>query len=384
MKSGNAADGGFSPVRWWGMVLKEFIQLRRDRLTFGLVVGLPIAQLILFGYAINADPKELPLAVVDPAPSEFTRELTQALDNTGYFQVTRRLASEEEARESLARGRELFVINFPADFTRLLVRGGRPAVLLEVDATDPGVSGQSLVAASQLARYGLKRGLAGPLKGLAAGPPPFDVELHRLYNPEGLTRYSVVPGLMGIILTITMVMMTSLAITRERERGTMENLLAMPLTPLEVMSGKMIPYILIGFIQSTIILLAAHFLFAVPIFGGISAIYLAAMLFVAANLAVGIAISSLARNQLQAIQMTIMYFMPNILLSGFMFSVLGQPGWAQVISNILPLTHFNRLIRGLVLKANTWPDLWPHLWPILLFTAIVMALAVKTYKRTLD
>ena len=382
-KSGNT-NGKFSLSRWWGIVLKEFLQLKRDRVTFGLIIGLPIAQLILFGYAINSDPKNLPVAIVDGAPSEFSRSLAMAMDNTGYFKITRRLTSEEAAGDTLARGRELFVVNIPPDFTENLVRGKRPAILVEADASDPSVSGQSVMAINQLAFTALKRELTGPLAHLAAGPAPFEVRLHRLYNPEGLTRYTVVPGLMGVILTITMVMMTALAVTRERERGTMENMLAMPLSPLEVMSGKIVPYIFIGLVQCAIILLAARLLFSVPLFGSLAAVYVASLLLITSSLAVGITISSMASNQLQAVQMTIMYFFPNILLSGFMFSVLGQPGWAQVISNILPLTHFNRLIRSIFLKGAAWPEMWTHVWPILIFTVAIMALAVKTYKRTLD
>lgn len=375
---------GFSVTRWWGVVLKEFLQLRRDRVSFGLIIGLPIAQLILFGYAINADPKDLPLAVIDNSPGDFSRSLTQALDNTGYFKVSRRLPDEAAGRRALAAGEELFVVNIPPDFNQRLVRGERPTVLVEVDASDPSVTGQSMMAISLLGEYGLKRELRGSLSHLTAQPAPFEVRLHRLYNPEGLTRYNTIPGLMGVILTVTMVMMTALAVTRERERGTMENMLAMPLTPLEVMSGKIVPYIFIGLVQSTIILLAAKGLFGVPIRGGLGAIYLASLLFVATNLAVGVTISSLARNQVQAVQVTIMYFLPNILLSGFMFSLLGQPGWIRVLSNLLPLTHFNRLIRGLFLKASTWPEAWTHIWPIALFTIIIMFVAVKTYRRTLD
>lgn len=374
----------FSWGRWWGIVLKEFLQLRRDRVTFGLVIGLPIAQLILFGYAVNADPKNLPMAIIDNDPSEFSRSLTMALENTGYFNITRRLAAEEDGVKTLGRGQELFVINIPSDFTEKLVRGERPSILVEADASDPSVSGQALMAVNQLPWLALKRELTGPLAGLVAGPPPFEVKVHRLYNPEGLTRYNIVPGLMGVILTITMVMMTSLAITRERERGTMENMLAMPLSPLEVMSGKIVPYVFIGLVQCTLILVAARLLFQVPLFGGLGAVYLSSLLLVVSSLAMGITISSVAANQLQAVQITIMYFMPNILLSGFMFSILGQPGWAQVISNILPLTHFNRLIRGIFLKASTWPEMWTHIWPILLFTSFIMAVAVKTYRRTLD
>ena len=208
--------------------------------------------------------------------------------------------------------------------------------------------------------------------------------VHRLYNPEAVTQYNIVPSLMGVILTMTLVMMTGLAITRERERGTMENLLAMPVTPLEVMTGKIVPYIAIGIVQATIILAAARYVFGVPFVGSVTALYGAALLFIACNLTVGITLSSLAANQLQAMQLTFFYFLPNILLSGFMFPFRGMPEWAQWIGSALPLTYFNRIVRGILLKGNDWPDLWPSLWPLMLFTLVVMAIAVRFYRRTLD
>lgn len=226
--------------------------------------------------------------------------------------------------------------------------------------------------------------LTGPLAYLNGRPAAFDVVLHRLYNPEGITQYNVVPGLMGVILTMTMVMMTGLAITRERERGTMENLLATPVRPLEVMTGKIVPYVLIGLIQVSIIVAAARFVFDVPFIGGVFAIYLSALLFIAANLTVGITLSSLAQNQLQAMQLAVFYFLPNILLSGFMFPFAGMPKWAQFVGNLLPLTYFNRLVRGILLKGNGWSDLWPSVWPVALFTVVVMGVALRFYRRTLD
>ena len=276
------------------------------------------------------------------------------------------------------------MVNIPAGFTRQLLRRERPVLLIEADATDPTASGNALFALNGIAQSVIEKQLTGPLAPLAGSPAPFDVQVHRLYNPEGITQYNVVPGLMGVILTLTMVMMTGLAITRERERGTMENLLAMPSTPLEVMTGKLLPYIGIGLIQSTIILLAARLIFHVPFFGNVGAIYLVALLFVAANLTVGITLSSLAQNQLQAVQLTVFYFLPNILLSGFMFPFQGMPLWAQFLGNLLPLTYFNRLIRGIMLKGNGWANSWPSVWPLIIFTLIVMTIAVKTYRRTLD
>ena len=376
--------GGFSLSRWYGIALKEFLQLRRDRLTFAMIVGIPLIQLTLFGFAINTDPKHLPTAIISADHSEYTRTIIAALKSSEYFEIMEELPNEEAGRAALAQGKVQFVINIPAGFTRSLLRGERPALLIEADATDPTATGMALASVSQLVGSVAAKDLTGPTAFLAAGPPPFEVRVQRLYNPEGITRYNIIPGLMGVILTMTMVLMTGLAVTRERERGTMENLLAMPSKPIEVMTGKLVPYIIIGLIQSTIIVLAAWFVFGVPFAGSILSLYVAALLFVAANLTVGIALSSLAQNQLQAMQMTLFYFLPNLMLSGFMFPFQGMPGWAQFLGNLLPLTYFNRLIRGIFLKGNGWWDLWPNIWPLMLFTVVVMAIALKFYRRTLD
>lgn len=375
---------GFSWARWWSMVLKEFLQLRRDRITFGMIVGLPIMQLALFGYAINTDAKQMPTAVITADHSPFTRSFIAAMKSSDYFHITEELDNEEAGRAALAQGRVLFVVTIPPDFSRRLLRGERPALLIEADATDPMATGMAIGAAAQLTQAVAQKDLTGPLAGLAGGQPAFDVRVHQLYNEEQISQYNTVPGLMGVILTMTLVMMTGLAMTRERERGTMENLLSMPVRPIEVMTGKIVPYIAIGLIQATIILLAAHFVFHVPILGSLLSVYLAALLFVAANLTVGITLSSLAQNQLQAMQLTMFYFLPNMLLSGFMFPFQGMPMWAQYLGNLLPLTHFNRLIRGILLKGNGWWDLWPSIWPLMLFTVVVMTAAVKFYRRTLD
>ncbi|KRB17408.1 MULTISPECIES: ABC transporter permease [unclassified Achromobacter] len=375
---------GFSWSRWWSMVLKEFLQLRRDRITFGMIVGLPIMQLALFGYAINTDPRQMPTAIIASDHSPFTRSFIAAMRSSDYFHIVEELDTEEAGRAALAQGRVLFVVTIPPDFTRSLLRGERPALLIEADATDPMATGMALGAATQLTQAVAQKDLTGPLASLAGGQPPFDVRIHQLYNEEQISQYNTVPGLMGVILTMTLVMMTGLAMTRERERGTMENLLAMPVRPIEVMTGKIVPYIAIGLIQASIILAAAHFVFHVPIMGSLLSVYLAALLFVAANLTVGITLSSLAQNQLQAMQLTMFYFLPNMLLSGFMFPFQGMPMWAQHLGNLLPLTYFNRLIRGILLKGNGWWDLWPNIWPLMLFTVIVMTAAVKFYRRTLD
>jgi ABC-2 type transport system permease protein len=376
--------GGFSLARWWSIVRKEFIQLRRDRVTFAMIIGVPILQMALFGYAINTDPKHLDTAIISADHSDLTRSFISSLKNSGYFKVVEELSSEAAGREALDQGKVLFVVNIPAGFTRQLLRHERPSLLIEADASDPTAAANAVFAISGITQSVVQKELTGPLASLAGSPAPFEVEVHRLYNPDGITQYNVVPGLMGVVLTLTMVMMTGLAITRERERGTMENLLAMPSTPIEVMTGKLIPYIGIGLTQATIILIAARIVFHVPFFGSIGAVYLVALLFVAANLTVGIAFSSLAANQLQAVQLTVFYFLPNILLSGFMFPFQGMPKWAQVLGNLLPLTYFNRLIRGIMLKGNGWANSWPSVWPLMVFTVVVMTVAVKTYRQTLD
>ncbi|MFC0397825.1 ABC transporter permease [Paraburkholderia rhizosphaerae] len=374
----------FSVTRWWGIVLKEFVQLRRDRITFGMIVGLPILQLALFGFAINTDPKHLRTAVVISDQSPFSRSFIAAMKNSDYFQIVDTVPDDEAARRALARGDVTFVVSIPIDFSRRLLRGERPALLVEADATDPTATQAPLAALPGIAQAVADKDITGPLAHLNGTPAAFDVQIHRLYNPEGITQYNVVPGLMGTILTLTMVMMTGLAMTRERERGTMENLLATPVLPLEVIAGKLVPYIAIGLVQSSIILTAARYVFQVPFVGSLIALYIAALLFIAANLTVGITLSSIAQNQLQAMQLTIFYFLPSLLLSGFMFPFAGMPVWAQWIGNLLPLTYFNRLVRGILLKGNGWADLWPSVWPVAIFTVVVMAVAVRFYRRTLD
>jgi len=376
---------GFSLSRWWAIVLKEFLQLRRDRITFGKIIGVPLIQMTLFGLAINYDPTHLPTAVVASDQSEFTRSFVAAMHNSEYFDIVETLPDEAAARRALTQGRVLFVLGIPEDFTRELVKGNRPSLHVDADATDSVAVGSAISAIPSIVTSVLQKDMTGPLSAVApAVAGAFDVQVHRLYNPESITQYNVVPGLMGVILTMTMVMMTGLAITRERERGTMENLLATPVLPLEVTSGKIIPYVAIGMLQVTIILLAARFFFGVPVLGNPVTLYLSALLFVGASLAVGIMLSSLAQNQLQGVQLTFFWFLPNILLSGFVIPFAGMPKWAQWIGSVLPLTYFNRLVRGIMLKGAGWADLWPHVWPMAAFMLFVMAVAVRVYRRTLD
>ncbi len=374
----------FSLSRWIGIIVKEFIQLRRDRLTFGMIVGIPVMQLLLFGFAINSDPRHLPTAVLSADAGPVARSLIAAMQVSGYFKLVRTLESEAEGDDLLTRGEVQFVVIIPAGFERQLVRGERPVLLLEADATDPSATSNAVTALSVLVGNALSRDLNGPLTRLAATPPPVELRIHRRYNPEGVTQYNIVPGLLGVILTMTMVLMTGLAMTRERERGTFENLLATPALPIEVMTGKIVPYILIGLIQVTLILLAARFIFDVPMYGSLLLLYACVLLFIAANLALGITFSSIARNQLQAMQMTFFFFLPSMLLSGFMFPFRGMPDWAQTLGNLLPLTHFLLLVRGILLKGSGIAELWPQLWPLLAFMLAVMLLGLRFYRRTLD
>jgi len=374
----------FSWSRWVGIIVKEFIQLKRDRLTFGMIIGIPVLQLILFGYAINADPKRLPTAVLSADSSPYSRTLLSAMQTSGYFRIEKNVSDEKEMEDLLAQGRVQFAITIPENFGRKLVRGERPVLLVEADASDPAATGNAIAALAQLSLTALSRDLGGTLKDLNPAPPPVDLRVHRRYNPEGVTAYNIVPGLIGTILTMTMVLMTGLAMTRERERGTFENLLSTPALPIEVMTGKIVPYILIGLIQVSLIIACALALFEVPMQGDPFLLYFVVLIFIAANLTLGITFSSIARNQLQAMQMTFFFFLPSILLSGFMFPFRGMPEWAQWIGSLLPLTHFLLLVRGIMLKGNTMLDLLPHLWPILAFMLVVILIGLGFYKRTLD
>jgi ABC-2 type transport system permease protein len=374
----------FSIQRTLAVFIKELQQMLRDRLTFAMAVGVPVLQLLLFGYAINTDPKGLPTVVVAADSGPQVRSLVAALQNTGYFRITHQTASEAEGDALLERGDAQFMVAIPPQFSRALLRGDRPALLVSVDATDPAASGNAIAALAALGPSTLMHDAVGPLRHLAASPSPFEVRVHRRYNPEGLARVNIVPGLVGVILTMTMVMLTGLAMTRERERGTMENLLATPVRPLEVMVGKIAPYVLIGYIQITVILLAAKLLFDVPMQGSLALLLTFVGVFVIANLAVGFTFSTLAKNQLQAMQMTFFFFLPSLLLSGFMFPFRGMPQWAQAIGEVLPLTHFLRIVRAILLKGSHLADVLPELWPMLGFVAVAGVIALKRYRQTLD
>jgi ABC-2 type transport system permease protein len=377
-------SASFSFARVAAIIIKEFQQMLRERLTFAMAIGVPVMQLILFGYAINNDPKGLPTALVAYDNGPLARSLVAAIQNTGYFHIVAQPATEVQAERLLETGEVQFVLAIPPDFSRRVVRGEKPAVLVAVDATDPSAASNAIAALGQITPLALAHDLQGALAGLQPREPPFELRIHRRYNPEGLTRYNIVPGLIGTILTMTMVMLTSLAMTRERERGTMENLLATPVRPFEVMVGKITPYIIIGYLQLVVIILAAVLLFGVPVVGSFTLLMAVIGLFMLANLGVGFTFSTLASNQLQAMQMTFFFFLPSMLLSGFMFPFRGMPPWAQSLGEILPLTHLLRAVRAIMLKGATFSEIAANLWPMALFLLVVGAIALKRYRQTLD
>jgi ABC-2 type transport system permease protein len=374
----------FSFRRSWAILGKEFTQLKRDKVTLRMIVMIPIMQLLLFGYALNTDPKHLPAVALIQDHGLAVRSFLAGLENSDYFSIVYEAQSEEEALELVRRGKAQFIINVPENFTRQLVRGERPEILVQADATDPVATSGALGALSGIIDSIEQKDFKGPLAHLKASPPAIDLRLHRMYNPEGFTRYNIVPGLIAIILTMTGIMMTALAITREYERGNMENLLAMPVRPMEVIAGKIVPYVIIGYIQSFIIVAVAKFLFDTPIIGSLWLLSLALLFFITCNMALGFTLSTAAQNQTQALQMSTMVTLPSIMLSGFLFPFHGMPLWARVIGEIIPTTHFIRIVRGILLKGNGPGEIWPDLWPMLLFMVMVTFIAMKRYRRTLD
>ena len=374
----------FSWRRLYSIVRKEFTQVRRDRLTFAMMIGIPIIQLVLFGFAINSDPRHLPTAVVAGDASSITRRIVAALETSRYYRIVTPDATVRQAQRMLKEGDIQFVLRFPEDFTVRLVRGEHPPLLLEADATDPIATGSALGAFPGIIDAALRSELTGALAVRGSAASPVDLRVHKHYNPEGITQYNVVPGIMGVILTMTMIMMTALGVTREVERGTMENLLSMPVIPLEVMIGKIVPYIMVAYIQVAVILLACRYIFGVPMDGNILLLLTEILFFVFANLTVGIVFSSIARNQMQAIQMTFFFFLPSILLSGFMFPFRGMPDWAQALGEILPLTHFLRIVRGILLKSWNMQNSLHDVAAMAIFTVVVMIIGLLRFRRTLD
>jgi ABC-2 type transport system permease protein len=371
--------GGFWR-RVGAMLRKEFLQLRRDRVTLATMISIPLLQLVMFGYAINTTPRNLPTAVLLQESSDVGRSILAALQNTKYFKVTRQLRDEAELDEALASGSVLFAVEIPANFERALRRGDDPALLVAADATDPVATGPAIAALSEIVNTALVKDRGLP----DAGQPLFKIRAHQRYNPAASTPLNIVPGLLGTILTLTMLIFTSLSVTRETERGTMESLLAMPITPLEIMLGKIVPYVLVGFVQAALILAAGVLMFGVPIVGSLTLLAALTTLFIATNLAFGYTFSTLAQNQLQAIQMSMMFFLPNMMLSGFIFPYLGMPRWAQVIGEYLPLTHFMRIVRAIMLKGSTLSQLQYDTLALAGLMALAMIIAVTRFRRTLD
>jgi ABC-2 type transport system permease protein len=378
----SGADRGLSWSRILAVLTKEFIQLSRDRLTYAMILVMPIVQLMLFGYAINSDPRDLPTAVLVRDHGPMARSTLAALANDGYFKIVREAASPEALDRAIARGEVQFALTIPSDFTRRVVRGEDAQILVEADASDPAATGGAIAALANLPRTALTRDLVGAVSH--GDRDPFEVVIHRRYNPEAITAYNIVPGLLGVILSMTLVMMTSLGMTREYERGTMENLLATPARPIEVMIGKLTPYVAVGLVQTVVILVLARALFAVPMAGGWAALVLGVVLFIIGSLSLGFLISTAARTQLQSMQMSFFYIMPSILLSGFMFPFRGMPAWAQALGDVIPVTHFLRVVRGSLLKGLGLSDLWTSLLALAVFVVLIAAAAMSRYRKTLD
>jgi ABC-2 type transport system permease protein len=374
----------FSFTRVLAVLAKEFTQMRRDRLTYAMILLVPVVQLMLFGYAINSDPKHLPTGVLAEDHSTLARSALQALKTSEYFDIRREAHSQAELDRMMALGQIQFAVTIPADFTRRVIRRDRAQILIEADASDPTAAASALAAASGIPAQALTNDLTGAAAPARPTPPPFEIVVHRKYNPENLSSYNIVPGLLGVVLSMTLVMMTSLAMTREFERGTMESLLATPVRPIEVMVGKLAPYVAVGLIQAAVILTLARLLFGVPMEGGWGALSLGLLLFIVGSLALGFAISTVARNQLQAMQLSFFYMLPSILLSGFMFPFKGMPDWAQAIGAVIPVTHLLRIVRGALLKGHGVAEMWPSLGALTIFVVAVTALAMARYRTTLD
>ena len=378
---------GFSALRILAVLAKEFTQLSRDRLTYAMILVMPIVQLMLFGYAINNDPRHMPTAVLVQDQGAFSRSILASLDNSGYFALSHVAHTPAELTRLVAAGEVQFAVTIPGDFSRRVVRGDRAQILVEADASDPSATGGAIAALAALPAEALRHDLTGALAPRQDARPPFEVVVHRLYNPETVTAYNIVPGLLGVILSMTLVMMTALGVTRERERGTMESLLATPVRPIEVMVGKLAPYVVVGLIQTVVVLTLARALFHVPMaqsVGSWGVLGLGVLLFIVGSLALGFLISTVARTQLQAMQLSFFYIMPSILLSGFAFPFRGMPGWAQALGSCLPVTHFLRVVRGALLKGVGFADLTPSLAALAVFVIAVATLAMLRYRTTLD
>ena len=377
-------DLSFSLARLKAVLVKEFIQMRRDRITFAMMLGVPIMQLVLFGFAINSDPKRLPAVIVDMDGGHYARAIVTALETSGYYRFEHRPESLAEADLLIESGRAAFVVTIPSDLGRRVDRGDRPEILVEADATDPSVASGAVGALGTVAQRALTREKGEAAEIDAQTEKRLSVVIHRRYNPEGVSQYNIVPGLLGVILQMTMVMMTAMALTRETERGTMENLLAMPATPVEIMLGKILPFMGVGAVQVVVVLVAAKVLFGVPFVGSLTLLVLAVLTFVLSLVLLGYFISTFAATQMQAMQLTFFFFLPSLMLSGFMFPFSGMPGWAQTIGECFPLTHFLRIVRAVMLKGAELPAIaWE--WSMLaVFIVLYAGFALTRFRRTLD
>ncbi|MDG4884358.1 ABC transporter permease [Mesorhizobium sp. WSM4884] len=374
----------FSFARLGALLIKEFIQMRRDRITFAMMLGVPLLQLVLFGFAINNDPKSLPTALVAMSNDQYTRAMVSALQMTRYYRFDHVTESAAEAEMLIAKGAVSFVVTIPADFARRVERGDSPQILIEADATDPAAASGAISTLGTVASQALLRAQGMQAAAAESAKQQLQVVVHRRYNPEGISQYNIVPGLLGVILQMTMVMMTAMALTRETERGTMENLLAMPSSPTEIMLGKVLPFLVVGAVQMTVVLVAAKLLFGVPFVGSLTLLLSSVLVFVLSLVLLGYTISTMARSQMQAMQLTFFFFLPSLLLSGFMFPYRGMPGWAQILGEIFPLTHFLRITRAVMLKGADFTAVAAEIGWLAVFVAVFAGVALARFRRTLD
>lgn len=373
----------FSPSRFRAVLVKEFIQMRRDRMTFAMMIALPIVQLVLFGFAINSDPRHLPTYVQMDDQGPVSRALIAGLGNSTFFDFRGTIDGEAGAEEAFRSGQASFVIVVPQHFERDVVRGERPEILLAADASDPASTGGAVGALSGIIGVASRAVLTGPLSPGESGPA-FDIVVHRHYNPAGVTAFNIVPGLLAIIISMTMIMITAIAIVRETERGTMETLISTPGRPGEVMLGKILPYVVVGYVQTLVFLILARGVFGVPMEGSELAFFLGLNLFIVVNLALGFLFSTVARSQMQAMQMSFFFILPSILLSGFLFPFAGMPGWAQALGTAIPSTHFIRIVRKVMLKGADLADIVPDMTALVIVIAVITTLAMLRYRQTLD
>ncbi|GLS36453.1 mannose-1-phosphate guanyltransferase [Mesorhizobium tianshanense] len=380
----NGINSVFSFARLGALLIKEFIQMRRDRITFAMMLGVPLMQLVLFGFAINNDPKSLPTALVAMSNDQYTRAMVSALQMTGYYRFDHVTQSAAEAEALMAKGAVSFVVTIPADFARRVERGDSPQILIEADATDPSAASGAVSTLSKVASQALLRAQGMQATAAETAKEQLQVVVHQRYNPEGISQYNIVPGLLGVILQMTMVMMTAMALTRETERGTMENLLAMPSSPAEIMLGKVLPFLVVGAVQVAVVLVAAKLLFSIPFVGSLTLLLSTVLVFVLSLVLLGYTISTMARSQMQAMQLTFFFFLPSLLLSGFMFPYRGMPGWAQVLGEIFPLTHFLRITRAVMLKGADFNAIAAEVGWLMLFVALFAGTALVRFRRTLD